>query len=137
MGSLLSIEEQIVAMKATWPMLLPRNVDHHLQSARWVGKVRAQHCWYTIDIRYRLGSMPEVRIISPTLVRLPDNVEGQLPHVYPPADDPTLCLFDPRTGEWNGDGARPNDSPLDLGLAWLLRTLADDRQVDRRRPPRE
>jgi hypothetical protein len=99
-ASFLSIEEQIAAMRATWLMLAPRNVDRRLQSARWVGKVRAQYCWYTIDIRYRLGWMPEVRVISPTLVRLPDNAEGQLPHVYPPSDDPTLCLFDPRTEEW-------------------------------------
>ena len=27
--------------------------------------------------------------------------EGQLPHVYPPLDDPTLCLFDPVAGEWD------------------------------------
>ncbi|WP_284274061.1 hypothetical protein [Bradyrhizobium iriomotense] len=32
--------------------------------------------------------------------RLPGNPEGQLLHVYPPADDPILCLFGPREDEW-------------------------------------
>jgi hypothetical protein len=101
MAPILSIEEQMAAMKATWQGLGPRNIDRRLQSVRWVGRVRAQYCWYTIEIRYRVGSMPEVRVLAPTLVRLPGNKEGALPHVYPPADDPTLCLFDPRTSEWD------------------------------------
>lgn len=88
--SLLSIDAQVAAMKATWPHF----------AARWVGSVRPQFTSYSLEVRYALGSFPEARVIAPDLVRLPGNHEGQLPHVYPPAEDPTLCLFDPREGEW-------------------------------------
>lgn len=88
-------------MKATWPSFVVRNLDRGKQSARWIGDVRAQYCTYRIEVRYRLGASPQVRVLTPKLVRLPGNVEGQLPHVYPPAEDPTLCLFDPRAEEWN------------------------------------
>lgn len=97
----LSINQQIAAMKATWPQFAARRVDRRAQSARWVGSVRPQYSSYLLEIRYGLGSFPEVRVLSPELVRLPGNSEGQLPHVYPPAEDPTLCLFDPREREWS------------------------------------
>jgi hypothetical protein len=97
----LSIEDQIASMKATWPLVVSRNVDRRLQSARWVGSVRPQFASYKLEIRYQVGSFPEVRVLAPKLVRLPCNEEGQLPHVYPPPSDPTLCLFDPRTDEWS------------------------------------
>jgi hypothetical protein len=100
MPLVLSLEEQITSMKTTWPALVPRHVDRRLQLGRFIGKLRPQYCWYTIEIRYQGGTPPEVRVLAPTLVRLPGNKEGELPHVYPPANDPTLCLFDPRTGEW-------------------------------------
>lgn len=60
---------------------------------------------YTLEIQYRLGSQPDVRVLDPVLVRLPENVEGELPHVFPPAEDPTLCLFDPQADEWDASMA--------------------------------
>jgi hypothetical protein len=97
----LSIDEQVAAMKAAWPQLVARRIDRLSQSARWVGPVRPQYTKCVLEIRCQLGTFPEVRVISPALIRLPDNPEGQLPHVYPPLDDPTLCLFDPREDEWS------------------------------------
>lgn len=114
----LSIEEQVAAMKAAWPKLVSRQIDRHLQSARWVGPVRPQYANYILEIRYRLGAWPEARVISPALIRLPGNAEGELPHVYPPADDPTLCLFDPREGEWSPDMAIANTT-VPWSLNWL------------------
>ena len=35
-----------------------------------------------MEISYELGSFPEVRVLATELVRLPGNVEGQLPHVF-------------------------------------------------------
>jgi hypothetical protein len=99
----LFIEGQVAAMKIKWPLLVARQVDRELQSARWVGRVWPQYARYVLDVRYRVGYWPEVRVVSPTLIRLPGNAEGELPHVYPPADDPVLCLFDPRSGEWTPD----------------------------------
>jgi hypothetical protein len=66
-----------------------------------VGPVRPQYTKHVLEIRYQIDAFPEVRVISPALIRLPNNSEGQLPHVYPPVDDPTLCLFDPCEDEWS------------------------------------
>lgn len=99
--SVLTIEEQRDRIKAAWPMFAARSLDRAAQSARWVGEVRPQFARFTLEIRYRVGDVPDVRVLKPALVRLPENVEGQLPHVYPPADDPTLCLFDPALKQWD------------------------------------
>lgn len=100
MMPILSIDEQVAAMKSIWPRFAARRIDRRAQSARWVGNVLPQYGTYSLEIRYELDSFPEVRVLTPELVRLPGNSEGQLPHVYPPVEDPTLCLFDPREGEW-------------------------------------
>lgn len=102
-------------MKVGWPKLIGRQIDRRLQSARWIGPVRPQYANYTLDIRYRLGGWPEVRVVSPPLVRRPDDAEGALPHVYPPADDPVLCLFDPHEGEW-----MPDMSIAETTVPWSL-----------------
>ncbi len=117
--AVLSIEEQIAAMKTTWPQLAARRIDRRAQSARWVGRVKPQYSSYVLEIRYQLGACPEVRILAPTLIRLPNNPEGQLPHVYPPAEDPTLCLFDPREDEWT-----PAMTIASTTVPWALDWLA-------------
>lgn len=96
----LSIDEQVAAMKMSWPQFVTRQIDRHARSVRWVGSVRPQYTKYSLEVRYALGVFPEVRVLKPVLTRLPGNPEGQLPHVYPPAEDPTLCLFDPLQREW-------------------------------------
>ena len=93
------IKDQVVAMKATWPALKPRH--QCFESVQWVGQLRPQFQKYKISIDYPLFDAPNVRVLAPELIRLPDNEEGQLPHVYPPASDPTLCLYDPKTDQWN------------------------------------
>src|SRR3569833_55047 len=105
-------------MKAVWPRLRPRNVNRAQQTERWVGRVRPQNGWQEMELRYAVGAMPEVRVIDPPLVRLPGNEEGNLPHVYPPLDDPTLCLFDPRAREW--DASMPLAKTIEpWALGWL------------------
>jgi hypothetical protein len=49
---------------------------------------------YRVEIRYRLGTVPKVRVLSPTLV------PGS-PHIYP--DDGSLCLYWPAEWRWTGD----------------------------------
>ncbi|MET3524132.1 hypothetical protein [Mesorhizobium abyssinicae] len=98
--AILSIDEQVATMKVTWPQFSARRIDRRARFARWVGSVKPQYASYLLEIRYQVGSFPEVRVLSPELVRLHCNSEGQLPQVYPPAEDPTLCLFDPREREW-------------------------------------
>jgi hypothetical protein len=114
----LSIEAQLASMKATWPRFIRRKVRRDQQSARWIGEVRPQYARYAVEIRYRVGDFPEARVVSPALVRLPGNEEGQLPHVYPPVDDPTLCLFDPRKNEWNAS-MKIAETTVPWTLDWL------------------
>ena len=90
-------------MKALWPGFSAHNIDRSKQLARWTGGVTPQFTRYTLEVRYQLGTSPEVRVLKPKLVRLPENPEGVLPHVYPPAHDPTLCLYDPEEGQWDWD----------------------------------
>jgi hypothetical protein len=118
-AAILSIEEQVAAMKTTWPNFVARRIDRRTQSARWVGSVKPQYSNFTLEVRYQLGAFPEVRVVSPGLVRLPGNSEGQLPHVYPPSDDPTLCVFDPREGEWT-----PAMTIASTTVPWALDWLA-------------
>lgn len=94
------IRDQVATMKATWSALKLRH--QNFEGAKWVGVLRPQFQKYKISIKYRLFESPIVKILAPALIRLPDNEEGQLPHVYPPVEDPSLCLYDPETDEWDG-----------------------------------
>lgn len=100
MGGVLSIDRQNEAMRRLWPRFAVKGLNRVDHSARWIGEVKPQFARFTLEIRYSLGSFPQTRILSPDLVRRPGDAEGALPHVYPPADDPRLCLFDPEAGEW-------------------------------------
>ena len=115
---LLAIDEQRDRMKAAWSTFAVRALDRSTQSAHWIGEVRPQFARFTLEIRYRLGSFPDVRVLRPDLVRLPDNVEGRLPHVYPPADDPTLCLFDPALDQWSPSMAL-SETTVPWALDWI------------------
>ena len=95
----LTKDEQIASMKRIWPGLKRRGPQRG--NVRWVGDVRPQFQTYRIEVGHQILKPPEVRVLSPVLTRLPDNEEGQLPHVYPPSEDPTLCLYDPASDEWN------------------------------------
>ncbi len=101
-GRLLSIEEQIDGMRRLWPAFPVSSIRRDAGSARWIGKIQPQFTAFIIEIRYRVGGSPEVRVVEPELVRLAGNSEGELPHVYPPANNPTLCLFDPQADQWDG-----------------------------------
>ncbi|TJV18154.1 MAG: hypothetical protein E5Y07_10025 [Mesorhizobium sp.] len=86
-------------MKRDWPGFRASHIARRKQSARWIGT--ASHLQpYKIEIRYTVAMAPEVRVLSPALIRLPGNEEGSLPHVYDASSDPTLCLYDPATDEW-------------------------------------
>lgn len=99
-GQYKTIDEQIAAMRSDWPLFRARKGDRH--SAVWTGDVKPQFACYRIEIRYEIGDFPEVRILSPELIRKPEYTDGPLPHVYGPLSDPTLCLFDPAANEWDG-----------------------------------
>jgi hypothetical protein len=100
-GRPISIDEQVARMKTMWPRFAAHHVDRADKTVRWTGHVEPQLARYKLEIRYAFGDFPEVRVLVPTLTRLPGNLEGSLPHVYPPANDPTLCLFDPEADQWD------------------------------------
>lgn len=95
------LHEQVAGMRGAWPCFRKYGGRRHTLNVRWIGTLKPQITKYRIEIRYALLNTPQVRILSPVLTRLPGNVEGELPHVYPPADDPTLCLYDPAADEWD------------------------------------
>ncbi|MBY3123484.1 hypothetical protein ACC764_27550 [Rhizobium ruizarguesonis] len=100
-GTRKTLKQQIEAMSVAWPMFRVGKRDRVKRSGVWSGILKPQFTAYRIEVRYAVGSNPEVRILSPELERLPGNEEGSLPHVYGPSSDPTLCLYDPLTDEWN------------------------------------
>lgn len=91
--------EQIESMKQLWPGLKLRG--RRESAIRWIGNLWPQFQTYRVEIIHRLYAAPIVRVLSPELIRLPDNEEGKLPHVYQPASDPALCLYDPEADEWD------------------------------------
>lgn len=96
-----TIARQIEAMAVAWPMFRVGKRDRVNRSAIWSGILKPQFTAYRVEVRYAVGALPQVRILSPELGRLPGNEEGSLPHVYGPSNDPTLCLYDPEADEWN------------------------------------
>lgn len=116
--SLLPITEQRARMTMLWPNFRFGHQGKPGQRGRWVGEVRPQFTGFLIELKYTLFDMPEVRVLRPALVRLPDNAEGALPHVYPPVDDPILCLFDPNANEWHA-GMYLAETTIPWSLDWL------------------
>jgi hypothetical protein len=61
----------------------------------WRGKLqpRDMSAVYELEIRYRLGNVPQVRVLSPALA-------PNAPHLY---REGTLCLYWPREWVWRGN----------------------------------
>lgn len=110
---LISLEEQVKAMRALWPGfeavpgIGPGTVV-------WFGDLTGFERKFHLFIQYGLPLpgcremcrlMPEVRVLRPRLVPNPDAAEeAPLPHVYFDLSDlagSPLCLFDPRLHEWD------------------------------------
>jgi hypothetical protein len=61
----------------------------------WRGKLQPHElsAVYELEIRYRLGKIPQIRVLSPAL-------ESNAPHLY---REGTLCLYWPKEWTWRGD----------------------------------
>lgn len=81
----------------------------------WTGSVRPSGMsdLYRIAISYRLGGVPTINVLSPELVKRPD--QSSFPHVYP-GDHP--CLYDPKLKEWT-----PADLIAETVLPWASEWL--------------
>lgn len=53
---------------------------------------------YKIEIRYKVGERPEVRVLEPRLTCREG--EDRIPHMY---DQECLCLYFPPANEWSGE----------------------------------
>ncbi|WP_325347023.1 hypothetical protein [Xylophilus sp.] len=105
----LSIREQNAELRLDWPKFRTVLFEPGRQRVIWRGEVWPGINRYKIEIEYSMERVimgPKVRVVSPSLTRLPGNPEGSLPHVYERDTDPYLCLFDPRGREWTGSGCR-------------------------------
>ena len=76
----------------------------------WLGNLQPtiESPVYKIRIRYRLGGIPKIRILSPTLKPKP-------PHTY---SDGSLCLYTPGEGSWREDKLLA-DTILPWAAIWL------------------
>lgn len=113
-----TIGEQIADMRRRWPSMQADEIDQGREFVRWAGRVQPQFTSYRLDVRYPVWGNPEVRVLSPTLMRQPGNSEGALPHIYGPLDDPTLCLWDPDANEW-GPHLWISETILPWSVKWL------------------
>ena len=53
---------------------------------------------YTVNVSYKTGSLPDVRVIDPVLSS--PWADRQIPHMY---EQERLCLFYPAAREWRAD----------------------------------
>ena len=107
-GLPMTIHEQDVEMRRDWPSFRRLLFDPIEERVAWRGTLHPRINRYTVEIDYSMDWVirgPKVRVIAPVLTRLPENPEGDLPHVYDRKRDPSLCLFDPRRREWTASGA--------------------------------
>lgn len=89
-----SLAQQYGSMKRLHPQFEGRWSANQIT---WSGSLRPSGMSdvYRIAITYRLGGVPVVEVVSPELVKRPD--QECFPHVYP-GDRP--CLYDPKLREW-------------------------------------
>ena len=130
MTGLLNIEDQIRAMRSTWPALSL----HHREGcyAEWRGPLQALFRRFTVSIAYRAPfavespdmkrQQPLVSVLDPPLRPRRGDPEGQLPHVYYVGNgalDVALCMFDPDASEWS-----PSMLLSETTVPWTVEWLA-------------
>lgn len=89
-----TVVEQMAAIRAKYPGL---KVTFDAVSLKVTGMLKptARSVCYTIEIKYRHQTLPQISILEPALIR---NFKGDdIPHVYP---GKKLCLFYPKYKEF-------------------------------------
>jgi hypothetical protein len=95
--SILSVREQAARLRSAFPRFATRVSGAWLTS---VGEIRptALSASYRVEIRYRVGKPPDVRVLSPALACRQG--EEKIPHMY---GQERLCLYFPPADEWSGE----------------------------------
>jgi hypothetical protein len=106
----LSMAQQAVGLRSVFP---DADVALKPHTLRWTGHLQPSNLSraYTIQIDYKRGRYPAVRVLAPELEA---TEAGFLPHTY---DDGTLCLHD--VGQWNG-AMLIVDTIVPWAAEWLL-----------------
>ena len=93
----LNLGEQAAGIKRQFPEV-PVHIHGH--TLTWTGNIIGHPLGrsYTTEIVYRLGSVPQTRVLAPCIVSL---AEGRsVPHLYSQAER-RLCLYHPSYREWD------------------------------------
>lgn len=99
---------QDLHIRGRFPTFARRRNGAH--SATWIGKLHPRETspTYEVAIKYHIGGVPEVRVLSPQL-------HPCAPHLY---EDGTLCLYWPEEWRW-GRNAMIAETILPWTALWL------------------
>ncbi|MDF2452772.1 MAG: hypothetical protein K0S26_2276 [Bacteroidota bacterium] len=104
-----SIIEQRLAVNSIHPNFIVETVGTNLLTIIGETKPTARSQTYKFQIDYFMGTNPDVRIISPALVK---NLKGEnIPHMY---DQELLCLHFPANKEY-----RASDLLINTIIPWV------------------
>jgi len=92
-----TIDQQIVNMHANFPDF---TCNRFRNKASWIGVLRPTPMSkaYEVEIRYHIGEIPRVFVISPELKK--PNTAKSIPHTY---SNNEICVYFPNSGEWSAD----------------------------------
>jgi hypothetical protein len=89
-----TIVEQMSAIKRKYPSFTVA-IDKISLKAKGVVQPTARSLFYTIEVKYRYQTPPQISILKPALIK---NHKGdEIPHIYP---GKKLCLFFPKYKEF-------------------------------------
>ena len=91
----LTVAKQVFRMKTVYPHFL---LIKRKEVAIWTGTIRPSPMSeeYRLQVAYKLGDTPKVRVLSPQLQKRAD--QNSIPHTY---SEDRLCLYRPGSGEWH------------------------------------
>ncbi len=109
-----SLALQAFDLRALLPMAQSR-IRHQSSTLTSVFELQptTASCRYTVQLRYRLGWRPEIRVITPTL-RTREGADRMIPHTF---DDNLLCLH--LDDEWKPT-MRLADTIVPWASEWLF-----------------
>lgn len=90
-----NIGEQVGAIKALYPQF---KISWGNGQLKVIGEIQPtpRSCKYQFSLKYKLGELPSVNILSPILIK---NEKGEdIPHLYP---NGSLCLYRPLRKEFD------------------------------------
>ena len=114
----LTIDEQIADMRRWWPRMRAYDIDRKRESA--VGWDQFNRSSAPTGSNFAIGCGATPRYAFCRRACAAAGQSGGCPaSVYPPIDDPTLCLFDPAAYEWD-----PHLRIAETILPWSIKWLA-------------